>query len=38
MMCEGIVAWCAAIRPRYLAAFPEGYAGLKAMLDIGVRV
>jgi carbon starvation protein CstA len=33
MMCEGIVACVWALAG--IAAFPEGYAGLKAMLDIG---
>lgn len=33
MMCEGMVACVWALAG--IAAFPEGYAGLKAMLDIG---
>jgi carbon starvation protein CstA len=33
MMCEGIVACVWALAG--IAAFPEGYAGLKSMLDIG---
>ncbi|GAB2702439.1 carbon starvation CstA family protein [Aliiglaciecola aliphaticivorans] len=33
MMCEGIVACVWALAG--IAAFPEGYAGLKAMLDVG---